>query len=137
MTADEVRVLSANEGFYEAFSDRDLERMDGLWARERPVTCIHPGWSMLVGRERVMASWRAILESNDVQLECSGARAFVAGESAYVVCYEAARGQQPFLIATNVFASEDCGWRMVHHHAGQLARPGDPLEEEEVEAGTN
>jgi hypothetical protein len=137
MTEDDVRVLSANEVFYEAFSDRDPERMDGLWAREREVTCIHPGWSLLVGRERVMASWRAILRTNDVQIEPSGARAFVAGESAYVVCFEAARGQRPFLIATNVFVREDGEWRLVHHHAGQLARPGDPLEEEEVEAGTN
>jgi hypothetical protein len=82
-----------------------------------------------------MASWRAIFRGDGVRIEPSGARAFVAGEAAYVVCFEAAAGEPPALIATNVFVLEDGAWRMAHHHAGQLA-PG-AAETEEPSAPTN
>jgi hypothetical protein len=121
MTETELAVLTANDGFYDAFADRDEERMDALWARERQVTCIHPGWSVLVGRAAIMASWRAIFRGGGVRIEASAARAFVGGDTAYVVCHEAAAGEPPTLIATNVFVREAGVWRMAHHHAGGLA----------------
>jgi hypothetical protein len=49
------RVLSANLEFYRAFARRDVEAMDGLWARTLPVSCIHPGWMALREREAVLA----------------------------------------------------------------------------------
>ena len=121
MTETELAVLAANDAFYEAFRDRDDDGMDALWARERQVTCIHPGWSLLVGRGAVLASWRAIFRGGGVEIEASRARAFVAGDTAYVICHEGAVGAPVALIATNVFALEGGAWRMVHHHAGQLA----------------
>jgi ketosteroid isomerase-like protein len=121
MTNDELAALEANDGFYAAFAARDIARMDALWARERPVTCIHPGWSVLIGRVAVMDSWRAILRDDTVRIECSSARAYVAGEMAYVVCFEGARAEAPNLVATNVFGREQGTWKLVHHHAGHLA----------------
>jgi SnoaL-like protein len=118
----ELEVLGANEAFYQAFAGGDLDRMDELWARAAPVSCIHPGWSALVGRERVMASWRAILRAGN-RIEASGARAFLGGGAGYVVCFEGEPGDEPILVATNIFVHEDGRWRMVHHHAGQLAHP--------------
>ena len=44
------------------------------------------------------------------------------GEAAWVVCHEAVEGGPPMLVATNLFAREDGGWKMVHHQAGQLVR---------------
>jgi ketosteroid isomerase-like protein len=126
MTDDELGVLTANESFYEAFASRDLDRMNELWARERPVTCVHPGWSALVGRGPVMASWRAILASDNVRIEPSAAQAYVAGDAAYVLCYEGAQGQPPILAATNVFVREEGGWKLCHHHAGHMAQPPEP-----------
>jgi ketosteroid isomerase-like protein len=126
MSEDEVLVLTANDSFYQAFAGRDFARMDELWASARPVTCIHPGWSVLTGRGKVMASWRAILESDDLQIEPSAAQAYVAGDVAYVVCYEGARGAPPTLAATNVFVREDGSWKLVHHHAGQMAQAPEP-----------
>jgi hypothetical protein len=41
--ADREQVLFANEAFYRAFADRDIDAMDALWARGEPVLCIHPG----------------------------------------------------------------------------------------------
>ncbi|TMA07756.1 MAG: DUF4440 domain-containing protein, partial [Deltaproteobacteria bacterium] len=61
MTAAEREVLEANAAFYAAFTQRDADAMDVLWAREVPVACLHPGWEPLSGREEVVSSWRRIL----------------------------------------------------------------------------
>src|SRR5262245_35991309 len=135
MTETELAVLGANDAFYEAFRDRDNERMDALWAHERQVTCIHPGWSVLVGRATVLSSWRAIFRGGGIQIEAARAQAFVAGDTAYVICLEGAAGAPPALIATNVFGLEGGAWRMVHHHAGQLAAGA--AEDDEVSEPSN
>jgi len=117
----EVDVLAVNRAFYDAFAARDADAMDALWAVRAPVACIHPGWDALRGRDEVMTSWRAILENpRSPRVVCRGATAHVLGDLAFVVCSESIAGND--LIATNVFAREDGAWRMVHHHAGPVAR---------------
>jgi len=113
-------VLFANEAFYRAFTARDIAGMEEIWARVVPVACIHPGWSPVFGRERVLASWRAILTNpGSPAIRCRRPRAFVHGESAFVICYEEIEGA--VLIATNLFVREGAGWRMTHHQAGPIA----------------
>ena len=120
--SDEEAVLAANQEFYRTFAARDLAAMDALWATETSVACIHPGWDALVGREAVMESWAAILGGPGApQIRCERPRAFVLGPSAFVICREVLE-QQGWLIATNVFAREGGGWRMVHHQAGPAAQ---------------
>jgi hypothetical protein len=57
----EHEVLAANERFYRAFSEGDLESMSALWAQHAPVACLHPGQPVLLGRDAVLrpgeASW--------------------------------------------------------------------------------
>ena len=121
-TSEEDAVLAANQEFYRAFAARDFAAMDALWATEATVACIHPGWDALVGREAVMESWAAILGGPGApQIRCETPRAFVLGPSAFVICREVLE-QQGWLIATNVFAREEGGWRMVHHQAGPAAQ---------------
>jgi ketosteroid isomerase-like protein len=122
----EAEVLAANKAFYEAFTGRNLRAMDGLWAQRLPVLCIHPGWDALRGRGEVMASWRAILGNpNASPIHCTHASAQVLGEIAFVVCTETLDGSE--LIATNIFAREDRSWKLVHHHAGPVARKAQPV----------
>ncbi len=114
---DEAAVLFVNEEFYRAFAGHDIRAMDALWSRQSPVTCIHPGWEALSGRDTVMDSWAAILTSRTApSIVCHTPRAFVFGTVAYVVCYESVDGGS--LVATNVFVRENDGWKMVHHQAG-------------------
>lgn len=126
---EDQRILAANARFYEAFATRDLEAMDALWARTLPVACNHPGWSMLKGRARVLASFRGILGSEDSpKIVPTEATCFVYGEVAFVLCYEnVPRGR---LLATNVFAREQGEWRMVHHQAGPTTPRQDEPEPE-------
>jgi ketosteroid isomerase-like protein len=121
MSPHEAAVLAANAEFYGAFAKRDVLRMDALWARVAPVACIHPGWDVLSGRGRVMASWRAILEGpSPPEIKLSRAAAYVIGETAFVTCIETLSGTR--LIATNIFTLEQDAWKLVHHQAGPVAQ---------------
>src|SRR3546814_538042 len=116
MTGDDGEVLAANAAFYEAFAAADIGLMERLWAQHVPVACIHPGWGLLSGREDVVESWRRIFENAPPDIICHGARAFLLGNAAYVVCLEIM--PEGVLIATNVFVREETGWRIAHHQAG-------------------
>ena len=109
-------VLFANEAFYLAFASRDLAAMTDLWAARVPVSCIHPGWAPLLGRDEVLQSWEGIFSGEAPPITCHGARAHVYGEAATVLCYE--RIPENYLIATNIYVREGGLWKMVHHQAG-------------------
>lgn len=130
---DREAILFANEAFYRAFADRDVEAMEGVWADEAKVTCIHPGWGLLEGRDQVMQSWLAILSNPQApNITCLGAQAFVLGEVGYVVCFE--KIDDTVLIATNTFVHEGRRWRLVHHQGGPTSDA--PPEEDESPRGT-
>ena len=112
-------VLSTNAAFYEALATGDFGLMQKVWPNTDDVTCIHPGWGSILGRQSVMRSWETILQSPP-QIACTEPRGFVSGDSAYVIAYENLGDGR--LIATNLFRLEDDAWKMIHHPAG-VARP--------------
>lgn len=123
--SEDAAVLFANEAFYLAFDNRDVQAMGNLWAQRAPVTCIHPGWRALSGRDDVMERWEAILNSPHApKITCHSASACVHGKVAYVICYE--NVDNTFLVATNVFVREDGLWKLVHHQAGASPSPPSP-----------
>ena len=125
-------VLFANEAFYRAFADRDARAMAEVWADDLPLSCIHPGWGLLEGRDEVLQSWEAILGNPDSPaIGCLAAKAHLRGEMAYVHCFEEIDGN--YLIATNIFVHEGKRWRLVHHQAGPTAE--DPPLETKDEGG--
>jgi ketosteroid isomerase-like protein len=116
----ESDVLVQNEAFYAAFRDRNVAAMTELWATSTPVSCIHPSWDALIGRDQVIASWLAILgDESSPQIRCENATAWIAGDVAWVVCNEIIKNV--LLTATNVFVREEGEWRIVHHHASPTA----------------
>ena len=112
-------VLSTNAAFYEALATGDFDLMQKVWSNTDDVTCIHPGWGSILGRQSVMRSWETILQVPP-QIACSEPRGFVSGDSAYVIAYENLGDGR--LIATNLFRLEDDAWKMIPHQAG-VARP--------------
>lgn len=118
--SDREQVLAANAAFYRAFAERDSVAMEDLWSRHDGVLCVHPGWRALHGREEVLASWLAILSNPDAPtISCREEEVRVHGDLAFVLCIEDLPGGE--MSATNVFAREEDGWRLVHHHAGPIA----------------
>ena len=134
MTADpDEAILAANEAFYRAFADRDVTAMAELWASEAPVSCAHPGWPVLLGRDDVLTSWRGILENPAApNIRVGDAIVHHVGDTALVFVSEVVDGTP--LAATNVFVHEGDAWRIAHHHAGpvtmlrtRFARSFDPM----------
>ena len=126
-------VLFANEVFYVSFASGDLDAMDELWSSKAPVSCIHPGWETMSGREDVVESWRSIIRCGAPAIRCREPEVFLYGDTATVLCYEEVEGG--FLIATNVFVREAAVWKMVHHQAGPTrGKPqDDPANEKKPE----
>ena len=126
--SEHAAVLFANDAFYLAFSNRDLDAMDAVWARETPVTCIHPGWDPLSDRDEVMESWEAILGNpSTINITCKNPTVRVFGDFACVICHEVL--DQGFLVATNIFVHENGQWKIIHHQAG-AAPPPEEAEDE-------
>lgn len=118
---DEEReaVLAANRAFYRAFADRDVEAMDQIWAATGAVVCLHPGQAPLLSRAEIMASWRGILRHPESP-KVRSVGEWVVGRPglAIVVCREILPEGQ--LMATNTFARQSEGWRIVGHHSGPV-----------------
>jgi hypothetical protein len=94
------------------------------------VSCIHPGWPVLIGRDAVLDSWKGILgNSGSERIEFHEARAMVAGDEARVLCIEVL-GEMAFA-ASNWFRRVDGAWLMIHHHASPIALTRDRDEDEE------
>lgn len=114
--SDRDAVLFVNDAFYMCFAAGDADGMDRLWSRDAPVTCIHPGWEALMGREAVLESWRNIMQAGAPEIHCREPQVSIYENAASVICYEEVEGG--FLIATNLFVREDGEWKMIHHQAG-------------------
>ena len=119
--SDSDTVLAANLEFYRAFTARDFDAMEALWAQRVPVACTHPGWPVLAERAAIMESWDGILSNPDApRVSCFDERVYLYGDLALVLCEEELDGGT--LAASNLFVREDGEWRIAHHHAGQIVR---------------
>ncbi len=134
---DVNEVREANDAFYRALSDKDLEAMVALWAHEPGVRCIHPGWDMLEGWEKVRESWELIFR-NPSRLTVTASEVTVrqADGMAWVSCLETIRAGQATTLArsTNLFLRTPDGWKMILHHASQVSPAAAGAGDDEEEA---
>ena len=111
--------ITANAAFYAAISAGDNTAMARIWADDDTVSCIHPGWSALVGRAAVLESWAKIFAGPaPPQIQCLKPQALIVGGDARVLCVEIVGSAA--LAATNQFRLIDGRWRLVHHHASEI-----------------
>ncbi|MEU8796286.1 MULTISPECIES: nuclear transport factor 2 family protein [unclassified Spirillospora] len=129
--------------FYAAFEAGDFDRMSDVWA-DGPyadgVSCVHPGWTMLRGREEVLRSWALIMANTTyIQFVLTDVETDVYGDHAVVTCKEniltadedteagfLAGGS---IVATNVFVRSDGEWRLLLHHGSPVLNVVDAEEE--------
>jgi ketosteroid isomerase-like protein len=118
---DKDAILAANAAYYAAFAEADFAAMSGLWA-EDDVSCIHPGWPVLVGRNAILDSYKNILRNpNRERLEHRNHTVIMSETEGRVFCVELVEGAGFALAATNWFRHVDGAWRMVHHQASPIA----------------
>jgi len=126
---DKEAILAANAAFYAAFSGGTFKQLAQLWADDDDISCIHPGWPIIVGRTAVIGSWRDILSSPArPHIACQEPHAIVTGDSGRVLCVEIIAPMA--LAASNHFRRIDGVWRLVHHQSSPIAQtvsqaPGD------------
>ncbi|MEV4002686.1 nuclear transport factor 2 family protein [Actinomadura sp. NPDC049753] len=129
--------------FYAAFEAGDFDRMSAVWADGQyadGVSCVHPGWTMLRGREAVLRSWALIMANTSyIQFVLTDVETDVYGDHAVVTCKEniltadedteagfLAGGS---IVATNVFVRADGEWRLLLHHGSPVLNVVDAEEE--------
>ena len=111
------------ETFYAALRAGDLERLMACWADDDEVICIHPGGLRLVGLRAVRDSFRELLAEGGVRMQVQEVqRVHAPGccihsvvERLEVMTGEGLR--HGYLLATNVYAKTERGWRLMMHHA--------------------
>ena len=126
-SVDEQQVGEANDAFYQAVQSLDLARMEDIWWHEDWVRCLHPGWELLSGWDKVKESWNSIFHSGiQFQVSVSQPLVCVVGDVAWVSCTEQVTSmlETDFATArvqaTNIFVRRKGQWRMVHHHTTPL-----------------
>ncbi len=123
MTDDDA-ILAANAAYYKAFMAGDFGQMCGLWAEE-DVSCVHPGWPVLIGRQPILESYRSILRNPQQEpVQQRNATPLISGDDGRVFCIEIVGGMA--LAVTNWFRRIDGAWRMIHHQASPIAAEIEP-----------
>ena len=113
----------AEAAFYDAFTKHDLEAMMSVWADDDEVYCIHPRGPRVAGVAQVRESWRQIFaEARSMRLQLREQHVFQAMMVAVHSVYEQITvGDEPrasrCVLATNIYARTERGWRMMAHHA--------------------
>ena len=116
-------VLAANQAFYDAHEQRDIEAMRDVWEHSERVVCVHPGWPILRTWRLVEESWRRILEGpGRNQFIVTNDIVAVHGDLAWITLDEnLVQGASTGTVAaTNVFAHSDDGWKMILHHGSPV-----------------
>jgi ketosteroid isomerase-like protein len=129
-------LLYQNARFYEAFERSSIEMMEDIWSGSSAVRCIHPGWSVVEGRQAVLESWQKIFEG-DVHMKVTlrNVRADVYGNIGVVVLQEEVfytsgkLSNTGSVMATNIFEHDGKNWKLIHHHGS----PTVVVEEQEGE----
>ncbi|HJL41861.1 MAG TPA: nuclear transport factor 2 family protein [Myxococcales bacterium LLY-WYZ-16_1] len=146
LTKELQRVEEANFAFYEAFTQRNLERMAKVWAQTPHVRCIHPGWELVSGWPDVRRSWQDIFQSiesidiglQDVQIEVSGRVAWVNQVVELSITTEESESFEASVVSSNIFEEVDGQWLLVLHHSSNFIEEdsdSDTGAEDEVERG--
>ena len=124
-------MLAANQAFYDAFEQRDLDAMSDLWEHSPRAACTHPGWATLRGWGAVSGSFFALFQGQaSLQFVLTREEAHVEGIAAWVVCDENLLGDQggQTVAALNLYlktgpaASRHGGWKLVAHHGSVVSR---------------
>jgi ketosteroid isomerase-like protein len=118
---------AANAAFYAAFAQLDLETMENLWARSVQVSCVHPGWDLVLGHDAVMQSWKGIFEgtgeihfrNEEQQVTAGTSMGWVVSREVLTTTVQSTPVENT-LSAINTFVLETGVWRIAHHHAAPL-----------------
>jgi ketosteroid isomerase-like protein len=123
MDPEIAEVLAANQAFYDAHEQRDIEAMRAVWEHSDRVVCVHPGWPILRTWRHVEDSWRRILEGpGRNQFILTNDAVAIDGDLAWVTLDEnlVAAGGTGTVAATNLYVRTGDRWLLVVHHGSPV-----------------
>ena len=112
----------AETAFYAAFARCDLKSIMAVWLEDELIVCIHPMGPRLQGRRLVEEGWRQVLANSPPMRFEIGAPLVRAASGITVhslfeeIDFGENYAEHSRVIATNVYAETEHGWRMVEHH---------------------
>lgn len=126
----------AEEAFYEAIREADLDALMAVWSDDEEVVCVHPTGQRMDGQTAIRQSWRATFEHNPRFSVHVHARA--RWESALIVVHcvvetlhihhdQAAHG---LMHSTHVFLRGTRGWRLVSRHTSAALEQAETEDED-------
>ena len=118
-------VKNAENHFYDAFSNSDLEKMMSVWLDSNEISCIHPGSPALVGTSQITLSWQQIFNPRSKRvfnletINQISAKDFCVRLVQENIYLEEKNFAAPPIYATNIYRKIDCSWFMISHHASE------------------
>ena len=137
LTRELTRVEQANQLFYDAYRERDINAMAKVWLHSPHARCIHPSWELVVGWKDIRESWVELFRSiehadfqlEDVHIEIAGRIAWV-NQLAYATLHtDDGEVISASAITTNLFELSEGSWRLTLHHSSSFI--DDELDENE------
>lgn len=120
-------LLEINKSYYKAFENFDLETMSQIWSNSDDVVCIHPGWDILVGWEKVEDGWKKIfMEESVLKFTIRNPHIIILNGLGIVSCIEeifiSSRDtiSQTFIATTNLFKETNNGIKLFYHHSSPV-----------------
>lgn len=122
----------AEQAFYTAFADANLDAMMAVWLDNESVACVHPLGAKLSGLQAVRQGWADLFRNGgglrfrlaDISRTQDALLSVHVLHEIISVAGEA--GERPPMTATNVYQLTRAGWRMILHHAAPVAVQGMP-----------
>jgi len=120
-------LLQMNQTYYKAFENFDLKLMSNVWANTDDVVCIHPGWDILIGWEKVRDGWSKIfMDDTLLKFTIRNTNTIILNEIGIVSCIEqifvSAKDtiSQTFIATTNLFKETKDGLKLFYHHSSPV-----------------
>lgn len=120
-------LLEVNKNYYKAFENFDLQLMSQVWANTNDVVCIHPGWDILVGWEKVREGWSKIfMDDSFLKFTIRNTNTIILNNIGIVSCIEEIfvsskdTISQTFIATTNLFKETEEGIKLFYHHSSPV-----------------
>lgn len=127
---DQLAATLANDAFYKALTNADVDAMARVWLPSDTVSCAHALGGLVVGYEDVVESWRRVfIMGRATEVEIDDVRVTVKRNAAWVVCKQTVTAVRGGItvggerIATNIMQKRRGRWLFVHHHASPIVMP--------------
>ncbi len=119
----------AEDAYYDAIEDGDLNAMLAVWETSEDIVCLLPMQPLVQGQGKIREAWGQLLQSGvKVDIEVLHLHWIQTDDLAIHYLREKVNlpdqpQQQPPIYATNIYRKDGSGWHMILHQNSPAAPP--------------